>query len=382
MTIVQHERDKQRGKMMFDAEIDANVDTSADKSVNKNTVKEDENVVAIDTVRNESNDMLRSMVGGSVEGARGNVSSGIGERGREAGRGDTKESGREESELIRSLFDKLVNKAINSILRYESGSFSASKVNLTKEEARKIAIELIEMYCDDPNCQIDASRIANVLDAIRSHHLHHAAGVRDRLVRKSSVEQQGTDTNRVYRFNDLTGKRFGLLTVIEKTNKKSPLTWLCQCDCGNKTTVTGNNLTANRTKSCGCLAKQSKRRKQLVGKRFGKLTVLSQCDEDRKTKPGSIEWLCRCDCGNEKILSSSALNNAKSCGCSRGSTATQIAGKRFGSLVAVRMEENSEKSGHKKWLCLCDCGRSVSVRGSSLRNGVTTSCGCKNRSYG
>lgn len=53
---------------------------------------------------------------------------------------------------------------------------------------------------------------------------------------------------------DLTGKRFGLLTVngiCEKRNGK--IFWNCTCDCGNKTIVYGGNLRGGAVKSCGCL---------------------------------------------------------------------------------------------------------------------------------
>lgn len=52
---------------------------------------------------------------------------------------------------------------------------------------------------------------------------------------------------------DLTGQRFGNLTVIrENGHKGKEVTWLCKCDCGNYTTVIGHNLKRGHTKSCGC----------------------------------------------------------------------------------------------------------------------------------
>lgn len=55
--------------------------------------------------------------------------------------------------------------------------------------------------------------------------------------------------------NDKTGQRFGRLTVVkfDGRNKHGQARWLCQCDCGNKTTVQGFELTIAGTKSCGCL---------------------------------------------------------------------------------------------------------------------------------
>ena len=54
------------------------------------------------------------------------------------------------------------------------------------------------------------------------------------------------------------------------------------------------------------------RAKQLSGLRFGRLTVISRIG----TRGSSPLWLCKCDCGNEKIINSSGLGNkTQSCGC-------------------------------------------------------------------
>ena len=52
---------------------------------------------------------------------------------------------------------------------------------------------------------------------------------------------------------DLTGQRFGRLTVIEYFDThKSFARWLCKCDCGNQTVVCGSNLRRGNSTSCGC----------------------------------------------------------------------------------------------------------------------------------
>lgn len=53
---------------------------------------------------------------------------------------------------------------------------------------------------------------------------------------------------------DLTGKRFGQLTVIadSQERKGGQVIWLCQCDCGKTTTVRTGNLQSGNTVSCGC----------------------------------------------------------------------------------------------------------------------------------
>ena len=56
---------------------------------------------------------------------------------------------------------------------------------------------------------------------------------------------------------DITGQRFGRLTVIAHagSDKHKQSLWLCQCDCGNVVTLPKTNL-RNGTKSCGCLWKE------------------------------------------------------------------------------------------------------------------------------
>lgn len=164
---------------------------------------------------------------------------------------------------------------------------------------------------------------------------------------------------------DLTGKRFGQLTVLEYDQEKQK--WKCQCDCGNTAYKTTGHLNANAV-SCGCIQK-----KNLTGKRFGKLVVLGKTE---KRKRGAYLWSCQCDCGNICERPAGELNagTATSCGCSWRQPAIHE-GDRFGRLIAVRpTEKRSAKA--VIWECLCECGKTVFVRTTSLTSGHTTSCGC------
>lgn len=59
---------------------------------------------------------------------------------------------------------------------------------------------------------------------------------------------------------DLTGQRFGYLTVIERApNHGHKVYWLCQCRCGLKTEVQTFDLIFGRTRSCGCYRAQRQR---------------------------------------------------------------------------------------------------------------------------
>lgn len=61
------------------------------------------------------------------------------------------------------------------------------------------------------------------------------------------------------RLHDLTGQRFGRLTVVNRagSGKDRQALWLCQCDCGNNCIVYASNLRKGHTKSCGCLQKEA-----------------------------------------------------------------------------------------------------------------------------
>lgn len=57
------------------------------------------------------------------------------------------------------------------------------------------------------------------------------------------------------RFKDITGQKFGRLTVIANagSNRRGKRLWLCRCDCGKETTCEGVNLRNGNSSSCGCI---------------------------------------------------------------------------------------------------------------------------------
>lgn len=60
--------------------------------------------------------------------------------------------------------------------------------------------------------------------------------------------------------NDLTGQKFGRLTVVAFDRLQDHKTyWKCVCDCGLTVVATGNNLRSGGTKSCGCLRRETTR---------------------------------------------------------------------------------------------------------------------------
>lgn len=67
---------------------------------------------------------------------------------------------------------------------------------------------------------------------------------------------------------DLTGLRFGKLTVIERCGSKSGhAIWRCKCDCGGESRTYRGELTQGKAKSCGC--SQGKKPQSDYGRRHG-----------------------------------------------------------------------------------------------------------------
>lgn len=179
---------------------------------------------------------------------------------------------------------------------------------------------------------------------------------------------------------NIIGQRFGRLVVIEQ-NINNPKSWICQCDCGEKTSVNKSNLILGKTKSCGCLQKEARYAKadDLTGQQFGLLTVIKRVENKGK----QIRYLCKCVCGKEKIFYSTNLKRglSTSCGCFRKEKLSQLyfqdlTGQTFGRLTVESLNSYDRKNNSYFWNCICECGTKTVVAGSHLKNGHTQSCGC------
>lgn len=129
------------------------------------------------------------------------------------------------------------------------------------------------------------------------------------------------------KFIDLTGQTFNRLTVLYKTDRKQGNEWIwhCRCECGNECDIVGVSIRMGRTKSCGCLKKESDRSTKntwndLTGQKFGHLTAIERVESD---KYGHARWKCQCDCQAKTELIVLADNlctgHTRSCGCDRRS---------------------------------------------------------------
>ena len=182
---------------------------------------------------------------------------------------------------------------------------------------------------------------------------------------------------------DITGQKFGKLTALwkvgnqRKGHSSTPI-FAFRCDCGKIKFSTSQMARTNQITSRGCGAQDRGKQKQLnlLGKKFGRLTVIKQLPSENR----SAHWLCQCECGNQITANQADLfwGSVTDCGCQKKKR-TNITGQRFGKLIALReTEPGTSRSGVSisRWLCRCDCGRELVVRKNNLTGRVTRSCGC------
>lgn len=172
------------------------------------------------------------------------------------------------------------------------------------------------------------------------------------------------------------GFRVGKLTVAgpTKERKNGYRVWNCICDCGGTIRLDTRTLQRGTVRDCGCETAVSPGQKDLTGKRFGRLVCLEPTEQ--RERGGGLIWRCRCDCGKECLVPTHQLvtGNKKSCGCLAHPPLKELVGQRFGKLTVL--EYAGKREGMHRWKCVCDCGRETVVGQTLLQSGKTRSCGC------
>lgn len=164
-----------------------------------------------------------------------------------------------------------------------------------------------------------------------------------------------------------------------KENGQKVTMWECLCDCGEKTTVSYGNLRSGNVKSCGNRKNHRPKRvyEDLTGKKFGKLTVIDRAaDYINKDGHHLRKWRCKCDCGNVIEVLENNLKKRKSCGCDRY---PDLTGQRFGRLTVIKKSGRNvyaNNSTNTVWKCRCDCGNVSFATTNNLKRGNVKSCGC------
>ena len=184
------------------------------------------------------------------------------------------------------------------------------------------------------------------------------------------------------------GTKVCKLTVLERAGEGrfGAPKWLCRCECGNELIADETSLRNHNIRSCGC----ADGREDLTGQKFGMMTALSRAVND---PAGKARWLCRCDCGNEKVMRVEHLRKkgaVPNCGCftheqwvKNSTKEVRLRdpkefiepGMEIGNLTVIGEAAPGPRGG-KMWRCRCGCGREIDANESALKIRNILSCGC------
>ena len=192
-----------------------------------------------------------------------------------------------------------------------------------------------------------------------------------------------TDVSRI-KAGDKIGRWTVLGTCIYSAKRERK--WLCRCECGTERHVLERSLLYGGSVSCGCLRKERAEQANspdLTGRRFGELTVIKKVES---TKHGAARWLCQCACGAEYTVQGSLLVTGRRTHCSgkehqKNYAYADITGQRFGRLVALAPARRYDKGGSVIWRCRCDCGMEIDISYNSLVYANQKSCGCQKKEH-
>lgn len=110
----------------------------------------------------------------------------------------------------------------------------------------------------------------------------------------------------------------------------------------------------------------------LVGRKFGRLTV----EAPAESSAGGRRWLCRCDCGKSIVVLENNLKrlHTKSCGCIKS---PDLTGQVFGKLTVIGRSDKRGKRGNRTtplWECRCECGAITYKAKDTLTNPELSMC--------
>ena len=196
------------------------------------------------------------------------------------------------------------------------------------------------------------------------------------------------------RLKDLTGQKFGKLTVINRAENKinssgrTRTMCNCICDCGNNKTVSSDYLKQTECPSCGCEAlknKIEKNRVNNIGEKYGRLTILDIIWDEKPSKA-----ICKCDCGNNYIgiKADIVTGHTQSCGCLQSEITSISNTKDWTNYIAESgvkfiRQHHMNKKGQWVWECQCPiCNNSFYELPAKINNCHATSCGCRIQSFG
>lgn len=227
-----------------------------------------------------------------------------------------------------------------------------------KEFSDLIGVSTIELIRWDKNGVLVADRIDGCHRFYTQKHI-------DKLQNLRSNQPHLLSRKKHFLYKELTGLRFGKLTVIKRTddcvsaNGHRCIQWLCKCDCGSTVVLKGSSLISGYNKSCGC-SRYGDNETQRMWKEFDKI---GEADAKKMLQQYIVFK-------PTKYVTNIHNNTGKF---------QDLTGHKFGLWTVLERAETRKYRGGGQticWLCRCECGTIKSVPGRDLKSGASQSCGC------
>ena len=160
--------------------------------------------------------------------------------------------------------------------------------------------------------------------------------------------------------------------------KNKSVVWECQCECGNIVEYSTKELRSDGIISCPNCGKTRKPQRNLIeniiGKKFNHLTVL---EKTNKENSGKTVYKCQCDCEEQNIVYVNRTDlisgHTQSCGCRKRK---YHIGDIINNRQIIGLIGSTNNNGHYYYKCKCLlCNRIYEALGQTLDK--TISCGCQ-----
>ena len=175
---------------------------------------------------------------------------------------------------------------------------------------------------------------------------------------------------------------------IIKDGKKRRVRWHCRCNCGNELDVISDNLKKRPDMTCNVSANQKRaenNRIDLTGNKYGRLTIV---DIIPNTHPTKVKCICDCGNECVVCQSDVVGGHTQSCGCLQKERASETNTKDWTGVISDHgieflCQDTMNDKGQWLWKCRCGiCGAVFSALPAKINNDHTTSCGCALQSSG
>ena len=164
-----------------------------------------------------------------------------------------------------------------------------------------------------------------------------------------------------------------------KERKNKSVVWICKCECGRQEKFSTKELRSDGIIQCHYCGNNRKPNSNLleniIGKKFNSLTVLEKTE---KRAGGKILYKCKCDCGNITYVNRTDLQSGHilSCGCVKlkYKKGDIINNKKILDLNGYQQHDKSKHHHYYRCKCLL-CGREYDALSQTLEKNI--GCGCQ-----